>query len=88
MNDLLKGLANQFRAGIAEDFAQLLVGAQAAVLAVHVGNADSGILEGAAESLLTFPQFLLGLFEVVDVDDAARRANGPPLGVPEKHALS
>ncbi len=88
MHDLLKGLANQFRAGVPEDLAQLLVGAQAAVLAVHVGNADGSVFERTAEPLLTFPQILLGPFEVVDVDDAARRANGPPLGIPEKHALS
>src|SRR5271157_2749944 len=85
-NNRLKGLSNQFRARVAEDFAQLLVGAQATVLAVHVGDSDGRVFERAAEPLLTFPQILLGLFEVVDVDDAARRANGSPLGVPDQHA--
>src|SRR5208337_5176880 len=67
MNDLLKRLSNQFRARVAEDFAQLLVGAQAAVMAVHVGNADGRVLERSAEPLLAFPQRLLGQLALCDV---------------------
>ena len=80
------GLAEQFVAGVADDLAVLLVDAQEAAVGVLVGDADGGVLEGAAEPLLALAQRLLGPLEVGDVDAGPEPFDDVPFAVPDGHA--
>ena len=86
MRDVLKGLLEQFRAGVADDGAELLVDAQQLAREVRVGDADARILERAAEPLLAFPQRLLGPPEVGDIGAGPEPFEDVPIAVSDRHA--
>ena len=75
VRDVLERPLEQLVAGVADDLAVLLVDAEAAAVGILVGDADGGVLEGAAEPLLALAQRLLGPPVVGDVDAAADEPN-------------
>ena len=68
VSDVLPSPCEQLVAGVADDVAELLVDPQEAARDILVGDADSGVLEGAAEPLLALAQRVLSSLEVGDVD--------------------
>jgi hypothetical protein len=67
IGDLLEGLLQQLLAGIAEDIAELVVDPQPPSVQRGVGDADSGLLEGNPETLLTLSKLLLRLLLLGEV---------------------
>ena len=79
VRDVRDGLADQLRAGVADDLAHLLVDAQEAALGVDVGNADGRVLERAAEPLLALAQRLLSPLPIADIARQRHRELAPRL---------
>ena len=67
MRDLAKRPLEQFFASVADDLAILLVDAEEAAVGALVGDADGGVLEGAAEPLLVLAQGLFGPLALGDL---------------------
>src|SRR5207244_3660963 len=74
----------QFRAGVADDSAELLVDAQEAARGVYVGDADRRILERPAKSLLTLAQRLFHLSATGDVEKPPDAATDTARGILER----